>query len=93
MGDVAYMNKDTHKKQTFAEKLKEHTELSRKTGEKAQSLMAQAKKAIADEDGEKADKLLAEAELLFEVTDRTLQEFETNYKEAFLWFNSLSKKQ
>ncbi|OGY54551.1 MAG: hypothetical protein A2912_04855 [Candidatus Buchananbacteria bacterium RIFCSPLOWO2_01_FULL_40_23b] len=86
------MNKDSNKNQTFAEKLKEHTELSRKTGEKAQSLMAQAEKAMANSDGEKADKLLAGVELLLKTTDSTLQDFETNHKEEFLWLNSLPKK-
>lgn len=77
------MKKDTNKNTTFAEKLKEHTELSKQAEEKAQSLIAQAERAMMDGDKEKTDKLMSEAEMCLETTDKTLREFEVNHNSEF----------
>ena len=77
------MNQDSNKNQTFAEKLKEVTELMRITGEKVQSLVAQARITRGSGDKEKADKLMSEAEMCLEITSRALQEFETKHSSEF----------
>ena len=80
---------DTNKKPTFAEKLKKHTELLGQTEEKAKAIIAQAKIAMISGNEKEADKLMAEAEMCLEITDKTLQEFETNHSSEFSKLKSI----
>ena len=80
------------KEQTFAEKLRDHSELLEQTSARIQSLLARAKQTIEFGDDKNTDRIYAEAERINDNTNRALQEFEANHQSELEMLEHLTNR-